>query len=72
MMFVNIVKDDKTQNVYVLAESRLVQLYKNPKKKKGFEILKKIRGSELTGMRYEPLFRYFVNQVGVFFWESTF
>ena len=65
------VKDDKTQNFYVLAESRLVQLYKNPKKKKGFEILKKVKGSELTGMRYKPLFPYFVNQVGVFFLEST-
>ena len=50
--------DDKTQNVYVLAESRLVQLYENPKKKKGFEILKKFKGSELTGMRYEPCLLY--------------
>ena len=38
------VEDDKTQNVYVLAESRLVELTKNPKKKKGFEILEKFKG----------------------------
>lgn len=58
------VADEKTGNVYVLAESRLVQLYKNPKKKKGFEILKKVKGKELVGLSYEPLFPYFVDQYG--------
>ncbi|PXF43520.1 Isoleucine--tRNA ligase, cytoplasmic [Gracilariopsis chorda] len=58
------VRDEKSSQVYVLAESRLVQLYKNPKKKKGFEILKKVKGSELVGMRYQPLFDFFVQQMG--------
>lgn len=58
------VKDDKTGKIYVIAESRLVQLFKNPKKKKGFEILKKVKGADLTGLRYEPLFPYFVDQIG--------
>ncbi|CAN8077198.1 unnamed protein product [Agarophyton chilense] len=58
------VADSKSSQTYVLAESRLVQLYKNPKKKKGFEILKKVKGVELVGLRYKPLFDYFVEEVG--------
>lgn len=58
------VKDEKSGKVYVLAEARLEQLYKNPKKKKGFEILKKVKGTELAGLRYEPLFPYFVEPLG--------
>lgn len=56
------VHDEKTDDTYVLAETRLVQIYKNPKKKKGFEIIKKVKGSELKGLRYEPLFPYFYEQ----------
>lgn len=56
------VKDEKTGDTYVIAETRLVQLYKNPKKKKGFEILKKVKGEALKGLRYEPLFPYFYEQ----------
>lgn len=58
------VADEKSGNTYVIAESRLVQLYKNPKKKKGFEILRKVKGEELVGLRYEPLFQYFVPEFG--------
>lgn len=56
------VADEKSGKTYVMAESRLVQLYKNPKKKKGFEILRKVKGSELVGLRYEPLFDYFADE----------
>ena len=41
---------------YILAESRLSDYYKNPESLK-FSWKKK--GSELTGIRYEPLFPYF-------------
>lgn len=58
------VADQKSGNTYVMAESRLVQLYKNPKKKKGFEILRKVKGKELVGLRYQPLFDYFKNEYG--------
>lgn len=58
------VNDEKSGEVYVMAEARLVQLYKNPKKKRGFQILKKVKGTELAGLRYEPLFPYFVEQLG--------
>lgn len=56
------VTDEKTGDTYVIAETRLVQLYKNPKKKKGFEIIKKVKGEELKGLHYEPLFPYFYEQ----------
>lgn len=58
------VRDDRTGDTYVIAETRLVQIFKNPKKKKGFEILKKVKGSALVGLRYEPLFDYFVEEIG--------
>lgn len=58
------VADEKSGKTYVLAESRLVQLYKNPKKKKGFTILQKVKGTELVGLRYEPMFNYFVSDYG--------
>lgn len=58
------VADEKSSNTFVLCETRLVHLYKNPKKQKGFEILKKVKGSELVGLRYKPLFDYFVKQMG--------
>lgn len=57
------VSDDRTGDTYVMAETRLVQLYKNPKKKKGFEILKKVLGKELVGLHYEPLFPFFYEEM---------
>lgn len=53
------VADHNSGNTFVLAESRLVQLYKNPKKKSGFDILRKVKGKELVGVKYKPLFDYF-------------
>lgn len=57
------VKDTKSGKVYILAESRLVELYPKLKKKgyKGgeFEVLEKHSGEELKGMRYTPIFPYF-------------
>jgi len=43
---------------YVLAESRLAAYYKNPE---SLQIAWKKKGSELTGIRYEPLFPYFAS-----------
>lgn len=57
------IRDHATNQVYVLAQSRLVQLYKNPNKSKRFQLLKKLKGSQLVGMRYQPLFDYFVPQL---------
>ena len=56
------VKDTKTGNVYIMATSRLVQLYKGKKAKPGkaYNILEKFVGKDLEGSKYTPLFEYFV------------
>ena len=57
------VKDAKTGKLWIVAESRLEELYPKMKKKgyKGgeFEIVEKMLGSDLKGKRYTPLFPYF-------------
>jgi isoleucyl-tRNA synthetase len=60
--------DKKTQHKYILAKSRLPQIYEamNNKKKwkpemadELFEIHESFPGTELVGLRYEPLFQFF-------------
>lgn len=55
------IKDTKTEKKYILAECRLVQLYKKEKNGtiKGCEIIKKMKGKDLKGKKYIPLFNYF-------------
>eukprot|EP01083_Nonionella_stella_P031113 85190_1 len=53
------IKDVKTGDHYILAASRLAQLYSKPKKGKHYEILEKMKGSALEGLEYVPLFEYF-------------
>ncbi len=53
--------DEKSGKQYILLESGLSVLYKDSKKAK-YKVLKKIRGSDMVGWKYEPLFRYFVDQ----------
>ncbi|TMW55138.1 hypothetical protein Poli38472_013900 [Pythium oligandrum] len=54
------VKDLKTEKIYIVAETRLCQVYPKMEKKgyKGgeFEILEKFKGSTLVGKQYTPLF----------------
>jgi len=50
------VRDAETDEVFVLAEARLSAYYK---KEDQYEILKKMKGSDLEGIIYEPLFNYF-------------
>lgn len=45
-------------NVYVLAQARLSAYYKNDSE---YKILRTLKGSELSGERYEPLFPYFAD-----------
>ncbi|CAK3767963.1 probable isoleucyl-tRNA synthetase, cytoplasmic [Lecanosticta acicola] len=56
-----IVHDKETAKTYIMLEAGLKVLYKDPKKAKDkFQTLPlKIKGSELAGMRYQPLFNYF-------------
>jgi isoleucyl-tRNA synthetase len=60
------VKDEESGEVYYLAESRLDYIYKKGKKTGGYEVLKKVAASELTGRKYLPLFPYFKNQANAF------
>uniref|UniRef100_A0A7S2WSX5 isoleucine--tRNA ligase n=2 Tax=Rhizochromulina marina TaxID=1034831 RepID=A0A7S2WSX5_9STRA len=70
------IQDVKTERLYILLETRLVQLYpvmggkkwKPEKNSTLFTVLEKIKGKDLVGKRYTPLFRYFVDSFG----ESAF
>ena len=59
------VRDVKSGNVFVLAECRVDEVYKNhaKAKEKPFELLSKCKGSDLVGRKYEPLFPYFKDAV---------
>lgn len=57
-------KDPKSGELYIVAECLLASIPGAvPSKKKdkgsGFEILSKMKGKELVGLNYEPLFPYF-------------
>lgn len=56
-----LVLDIESDNVFVMLEAGLKVLYKDPKKAKDkFRILAlKMKGSDLAGIRYKPLFNYF-------------
>lgn len=56
------IHDEASGSNYILLESLLKTLYKDPKKAK-FKILeKKIKGTDMLGWKYEPLFDYFYEQ----------
>ncbi|KAJ9080766.1 isoleucine--tRNA ligase [Entomophthora muscae] len=55
------IKDEESGSVYVLLQKLLGSIYKDPKKAK-FQVLEKIKGSDLVGLEYEPLFPYFAEQ----------
>ena len=54
------VKDLKKNEIYILAECRLSELYS--KTPEDYEILQRMKGSELEGLEYEPLFDYFATR----------
>lgn len=51
-----LVSDDETKDKYYLGKELIGKYYKDGK---GCTILKEMKGTELEGMRYEPLFPYF-------------
>ena len=59
------IKDEESGSTWILLESRLEMLYKDPKKAK-FTVLEKMTGASLKGLEYEPLFEFFGN-VDIFF-----
>ena len=56
-----VVHDTETDKRYIMVEAGLKVLYKDPKKAK-YKILTKVKGADLAGWRYEPLFDYFYKQ----------
>lgn len=50
--------DKESGNQYIMMEELLGTLYKDPKKAK-FTIMEKVKGQDLAGLKYEPLFNYF-------------
>ncbi|KAJ5314474.1 uncharacterized protein N7443_001358 [Penicillium atrosanguineum] len=55
------VYDEATKKNYILLESLLRTIYKDPKKAK-FKIVDRIKGKDMLGWKYEPLFDYFYEQ----------
>ncbi|MCJ1422644.1 isoleucine--tRNA ligase [Sticta canariensis] len=55
------IKDETSGKNYILLESLMKTLYKDPKKAK-FKVLERILGKDMLGWRYEPLFTYFYEE----------
>ncbi|KAM3512783.1 hypothetical protein MY11210_003568 [Beauveria gryllotalpidicola] len=55
------IQDGKSGKIYILLEKLLTTLYKDPKKA-DFKIIEKIKGKDMLGWRYEPLFDYFYEE----------
>ena len=53
--------DELSGRNYILMEKLLKTLYKDPKKAK-FKIVDRIKGSDMEGWKYEPLFDYFYEE----------
>lgn len=53
--------DETSGKQYILLESGLSMIYKNPKKAK-YKVLRKILGKDMVGWKYEPLFSYFTQE----------
>lgn len=53
--------DEATKKNYILLESLLRTIYKDPKKAK-FKIVDRLKGSDMLGWKYEPLFDYFYEE----------
>ena len=57
------IKDKETHEVFVLAAARLSAYYK---KEEEYETLKTFKGSELKGLKYEPIFDFFADNPNSF------
>jgi len=53
--------DEASGQHYILLEALLKTLYKDPKKAK-FQIVERLKGKDMLGWRYEPLFDYFYEE----------
>lgn len=55
------IKDETSGKNYILLETLMKTLYKDPKKAK-FKVLERILGKDMLGWGYEPLFDYFYEE----------
>ena len=55
------IHDELSGKNYILLESLMKTLYKDPQKAK-FKVLSRIKGKDMLGWQYEPPFDYFYNQ----------
>ncbi|PFH57835.1 hypothetical protein XA68_14528 [Ophiocordyceps unilateralis] len=55
------IRDEKSCKTFVLLEKLLSTLYKDPKKAK-FTVVGKVRGKDMVGWRYKPLFDYYYDE----------
>lgn len=55
--------DETKDRYFILMESLIKSLYSKPAKEK-FKVVEKFRGTDLVGLKYEPLFPYFAKQFG--------
>lgn len=62
------IKDGETGQTFILLESCLTILYKNPKKAK-YEVLEKIKAADLVGLEYEPVFDFYVDELKQTAWR---
>ncbi len=58
-----VVQDGSSDSIYILAEARLSAYYK---KEEEYTVLQTLKGSELSGLSYEPLLDYFSDQENSF------
>ena len=55
-----LINDNDSGKKYILVEAGLNVLYKDPKKAKGkYTVITKLKGTDLHGWKYKPLFNYF-------------
>ncbi|KAJ3088320.1 isoleucine--tRNA ligase, partial [Quaeritorhiza haematococci] len=57
--------DEESGQKWILLSSRLEIVYKDPKKAK-YKILEKMKGSQLKGLKYEPIFPFFADRKTAF------
>jgi len=53
------------QNYYIIAKERLLDIFKD-EEEDVFEVLKVVKGKDLLGLKYEPLFPYFADTKNAF------
>ncbi len=54
-----LLRDGQTTDAYLMAKNRVASLFKKPE---DYTVLREFKGSEIKGLRYEPIFPYFAER----------